>query len=141
MISPDDYENEFAGSYEDEKHGGDAIHVEGEDSPDQRSPEESPNNESAYEDEGMDPDAMQDAYVNGFLKDLMNVGTFSKQILNYSYPPLLYQRGDDSEGDDQDDDGDIDEDDDTSNESPEDSEEELSHNQFGDDFNMDNILG
>jgi len=31
------------------------------------------------------------------------VGPFSKQILNYSYPPLLYQRGDedDSESEDQ----------------------------------------
>lgn len=35
--------------------------------------------------------------MKGFLKDLMKVGPHSKQILNYSYPPLLYQRGDDSE--------------------------------------------
>jgi len=27
----------------------------------------------------------------------MKVGPFSKQIMNYSYPPLLYQRGDDSD--------------------------------------------
>jgi len=28
---------------------------------------------------------------------MQKVGLHSKQILNYSYPPLLYQRGDDSE--------------------------------------------
>ena len=39
---------------------------------------------------------MQDNYVKGFLKELMKVGPYSKQIRNYSYPPLLYQRGDDS---------------------------------------------
>ena len=38
-----------------------------------------------------------------FLEDLKQIGPYSKQILNYSYPPLLYQRGDDDEegGDDQ----------------------------------------
>lgn len=30
------------------------------------------------------------------------VGPHSKQILNYSYPPLLYQRGDESEEEDED---------------------------------------
>jgi hypothetical protein len=33
----------------------------------------------------------------------MKVGPFAKQILNYSYPPLLYQRGDGEEEDDEDD--------------------------------------
>ena len=28
---------------------------------------------------------------------MRKIGPFSKQILNYSYPPLLYQRGDDEE--------------------------------------------
>jgi hypothetical protein len=36
-------------------------------------------------------------FAKGFLKDLNKVGPFSKQIMSYSYPPLLYQRGDDSE--------------------------------------------
>lgn len=52
-----------------------------------------------------DPDAVHDHQVKKFLKNLQTVGPFSKQILNYSYPPLLYQRGDDSseeEGDDED---------------------------------------
>jgi hypothetical protein len=34
------------------------------------------------------------------LEDLKQIGPYSKQILNYSYPPLLYQRGDDEEEDD-----------------------------------------
>lgn len=37
-----------------------------------------------------DPDTMQDNYAKGFVKDLLKVGPISKQILNYSYPPLLY---------------------------------------------------
>jgi hypothetical protein len=36
------------------------------------------------------------------LADLKKVGPFSKQILNYSYPPLLYQRGDDDDDDEED---------------------------------------
>ena len=28
---------------------------------------------------------------------MKKIGPFSKQILNYSYPPLLYQRGEDDE--------------------------------------------
>lgn len=62
------------------------------------------------------------------MKELLKVGPISKQILNYSYPPLLYQRGDDSEDEE---------------ESGEDEEEsDDSHNQFAldDDFNM-NIMG
>ena len=44
-------------------------------------------------------DELQDNFVQHFLKDLNKVGHFSKQIMNYSYPPLLYQRGDDSDDD------------------------------------------
>jgi hypothetical protein len=42
------------------------------------------------------------------LDELKKVGPFSKQILNYSYPPLLYQRGDEEDEDDEDDDEDDD---------------------------------
>ena len=38
-----------------------------------------------------------------FLDELKKIGPFSKQILNYSYPPLLYQRGDDEEDEEDDD--------------------------------------
>ncbi len=44
-----------------------------------------------------------DKQAKEFLDDLKKIGPYSKQILNYSYPPLLYQRGD--EDDDEDDDG------------------------------------
>ena len=59
------------------------------------------------------------------------MGPISKQILNYSYPPLLYQRGDDSEDEESEEDEEEEEDDDDD-----------SHNQFAldDDFNM-NIMG
>lgn len=40
------------------------------------------------------------------------MGPFSKQILNYSYPPLLYQRGDGEDDEDDDNDGEEDEEDD-----------------------------
>lgn len=52
---------------------------------------------------GQHEDQLQDTYVKGFLKDLMKVGPFSKQIMNYSYPPLLYQRGDDSDEEEEED--------------------------------------
>ena len=56
------------------------------------------------------------------------VGPFSKQILNYSYPPLLYQRGDDSEEDEE-----------------EEEEEEGTNSQFqldaDDQFNMNDLMG
>ena len=45
----------------------------------------------------------------------MKVGPFSKQIMNYSYPPLLYQRGDDSEEDECEDEEDEEEDSQNSN--------------------------
>ncbi len=53
--------------------------------------------------EDSDEDAERDAGMREFLADLKKVGPFSKQILNYSYPPLLYQRGDyDEEDEDED---------------------------------------
>ena len=45
----------------------------------------------------MDEDQRYDAQVKEFLEDLKKVGPNAKQILNYSYPPLLYQRGDDDD--------------------------------------------
>ena len=60
----------------------------------------------------------------------MKVGPFSKQIMNYSYPPLLYQRGDDSDEDEDDDDN-------------EDDSENSQQFQLDDDeaFNMNNLMG
>lgn len=60
------------------------IHIEGDD--------------NVFEDE--DEEAMIDNEMKAFLEELKKVGPNSKQILNYSYPPLLYQRGDDDEDDD-----------------------------------------
>lgn len=37
--------------------------------------------------------------MRNFLDEVKKVGPFSKQILNYTYPPLLYQRGDDDNED------------------------------------------
>jgi hypothetical protein len=46
------------------------------------------------------------------LDALKKIGPHSKHILNYSYPPLLYQRGDDEEEDEESQDqGECDEDD------------------------------
>lgn len=64
------------------------IHIEGED--------------DILEDED-DEDLNQDQQMKAFFEDIKKIGPFSKQILNYSYPPLLYQRGDDEEDDDEDD--------------------------------------
>ena len=49
----------------------------------------------------MDEDYAKDYQARKFLDELMKVGPSAKHILNYSYPPLLYQRGD---GDDDEDD-------------------------------------
>ena len=83
-------------------------------------------------DTGQNEDQMQDNFLKGFLKDLNKVGPFSKQILNYSYPPLLYQRGDDSEEDEA-----------VGEEEEEDDSHDNSQNLFGFDneFNMENIMG
>jgi hypothetical protein len=43
----------------------------------------------------MDSDEMQDKQNERLLNVLRKVGPYSKQILNYSYPPLLYQRNED----------------------------------------------
>jgi hypothetical protein len=58
----------------------------------------------------IDEDMQKDLQTRGFLAELLKVGPFSKQILNYSYPPLLYQRGEgEEEEDDEDDEEDEDE--------------------------------
>ena len=64
------------------------IHIEGE--------------EDVLEDDDNDPDKQRDRQNRRFLEDLLKVGPFAKQILNYSYPPLLYQRGEGDEEDDED---------------------------------------
>lgn len=46
-----------------------------------------------------DTDMIKDRAAKKFIDGLRKVGPFSKHILNYSYPPLLYQRGDDDEED------------------------------------------
>ena len=48
-----------------------------------------------------DSDAKADKAAKRFIDALRKVGPHSKHILNYSYPPLLYQRGDDEEEDDE----------------------------------------
>lgn len=49
--------------------------------------------------------------MRDFCEDLKKCGPHSKQILNYSYPPLLYQRGEDDE-EDEEEEGDLDPDED-----------------------------
>ena len=88
------------------------IHIEGEqEEEDLSSPKSS---EPEEEDSDADPDTLQDNYAKGFIKDLMKVGPISKQILNYSYPPLLYQRGDDSEDEESEEDEEMSEEEDDS---------------------------
>jgi len=43
------------------------------------------------------PDEARDVELREFEEELKQLGPYSKQILNYTYPPLLYQRGDDEE--------------------------------------------
>lgn len=83
-----------------------------------------------------DKDQVHDHFAQRYLRDIQKVGLHSKQILNYSYPPLLYQRGDDSE-----DGGDGMSDEDDANEVSEELEEELSHNQFGEELDVEDLLG
>ena len=76
----------------------DMIRIEGD--------EEASSEKEGEESESQEPvteDQMQDAFAKKFLIDIGKVGPYSKQIMNYSYPPLLYQRGDDSEDDDEED--------------------------------------
>lgn len=87
---------------------------------------------------GVDPndkDQVHDHLVQRYLRDLPKVGLHSKRILNYSYPPLLYQRGDESE------DGGAGEDDGEGNGEESMDEEELSHNQFGEELDVGDLLG
>ena len=48
-----------------------------------------------------DTDAKVDKAAKRFIDALRKVGPHSKHILNYAYPPLLYQRGDDEEEDEE----------------------------------------
>ena len=63
-----------------------------------------------------DTDTKVDRAAKRYIEALRKVGPHSKHILNYSYPPLLYQRGDDEEEDDEEsqDQGECDEDEDDS---------------------------
>lgn len=45
------------------------------------------------------PDVIRDRKNKKLLNELKQVGPYSKQILNYTYPPLLYQRGDEDDDD------------------------------------------
>jgi Leucine-rich repeat (LRR) protein len=75
-------------------------------------------------------DELHDNFAKGFMKDMNKVGPFSKQIMSYSYPPLLYQRGDDS---DEEFGGEEDE---------EESDSAGVYNLDGEDgFNMENLMG
>lgn len=51
----------------------------------------------------LDKDQIKDLQAKQFLEDLKQVGPYSKQILNYTYPPLLYQRGEEDENEDEED--------------------------------------
>ena len=53
--------------------------------------------------EDLNVDLLRDQENRDFLDELKQVGPFSKQILNYTYPPLLYQRGDEDDDEDEDD--------------------------------------
>lgn len=71
-----------------------------------------PSEESPKSDLLDDSDALKDKGARKFLDALKKIGPHSKHILNYSYPPLLYQRGDDEEEDEESQDqGECDEDD------------------------------
>lgn len=50
-----------------------------------------------------DPDYEKDHQVRNFLEGLKQVGPLSKQILNYTYPPLLYQRGEEDDDEEEED--------------------------------------
>ena len=84
------------------------IHIEGDDQNDILNDEE----EDEILSEQEVADLKQDRQARKFIDELLKVGPFSKQILNYSYPPLLYQRGDGEDDEDDDNDGEEDEEDD-----------------------------
>ena len=71
------------------------IHIEGDDNINILNDED--------DDEEDNGDRQSDNVARKFLDELKKIGPFSKQILNYSYPPLLYQRGDDEEDEEDDD--------------------------------------
>jgi hypothetical protein len=52
---------------------------------------------NVLKDDDEDSDLIRDNQHRNFFDELKKIGPFSKQILNYSYPPLLYQRGDEEE--------------------------------------------
>ena len=45
----------------------------------------------------IDSDELADKGAKMFIDMLRKIGPHSKQILNYSYPPLLYQRGEEDD--------------------------------------------
>jgi fructose-bisphosphate aldolase class 1 len=57
----------------------------------------------------MNSDDVADQHAKKFLDLIRKVGPHSKQILNYSYPPLLYQRGEEDEDESQEHEGECDE--------------------------------
>ena len=65
----------------------------------------------------LDSDEVADRGAKKFIDILRKIGPHSKQILNYSYPPLLYQRGEEDEEESVEHEGECDEDegDDTHN--------------------------
>eukprot|EP00347_Sterkiella_histriomuscorum_P003379 403364524 len=76
------------------------IHIEG-DEDDQMNPLKEDDIEINF-DIREDPDEKRDKKNRRLIQDLKQVGPYSKQILNYTYPPLLYQRGDDEEDEEDD---------------------------------------
>lgn len=107
------------------------IRIEGEEGNDHVESSKQPSEEE--EADNLNNDELQDNFVKGFLKDLNKVGPFSKEILSYSYPPLLYQRGDDSE----------EEEDEYMGEGEEDEDDSAGgYNLDGEDgFDMENLMG
>ncbi len=61
------------------------IHIEGDDE-----------GSMFKEQEEDDNDQVRDKQMRLFLDELKQIGPQAKNILNYTYPPLLYQRGGDS---------------------------------------------
>lgn len=77
----------------------------------------------------LDSDTQADRRAHKFLEQLKKIGPFSKQILNYSYPPLLYQRGEDEEDGSAENEGECDED----------EEEEEYNSHMMDEMEMDQL--
>lgn len=49
-----------------------------------------------------DRDERRDSMCRKVFDDIRQIGPYAKQILNYTYPPLLYQRGEDDGDEDED---------------------------------------